>query len=157
MPGSDDGVGTLLAQSDALCAVKRYGAAAERAGDAARKDPNDPRAYWAWARALHGNGQFADAARMADESIRLAPESAQGFRLRSIALSSLARSLPKDARGQLGDWAVGSAREAVRLAPHDANSHLALAGALTLTDGIPDADRAIQDVIRLAPNERPPG
>ena len=77
---------SLLAQSDALFEVKRFGSAAERASDAARQAPGDPRAYWAWSRALRGNGQFAESARMADESIRLAPEAAQGFRLRSIAL-----------------------------------------------------------------------
>ena len=152
MSDVDDGIGELLAQSEALGAVGRYDAAAERAGEAARRDPQDPRAYWAWASALHGGGHFADAARMADESIRLAPESAQGFRLRSIALSSLARSLPKGEREQVGADAAQSAREAVRLEPHSANSQLALAGALSLTGDLPDADRAMQEVFRLAPN-----
>ena len=98
--GVDGDVESLLAQSDALFAVKRFGTAAERAADAARKEPDDPRAYRAWSRALRGDGQFAEAARKADEAIRLAPESAQGFCLRSIALSSLARSLPKGERGR---------------------------------------------------------
>jgi hypothetical protein len=89
---------------------------------------------------------------MADESIRLAPESAQGFRLRSIALSSLARTLPKGERGQLGEESVVSAREAVRLAPFDPSSHLALAQALPLTGEIHEADRSVQEVLRLAPN-----
>ncbi len=152
MSQADDQVGALIAQSNALLAVNRFGAAAERASDAARADPNDPRAYWAWSLALNGDGQFAEAGRMADESIRLAPESAQGFRLRSMALSSLARSLPKSERGRLGQEAVISAREAVRLAPHDANSHLSLAGALTVTGELSEADRAIHEVLRLAPN-----
>jgi tetratricopeptide (TPR) repeat protein len=149
---ADGGVESLLAQSDALFAVKRFATAAERAADAARRDPNDPRAYRAWSRALRGDGQFAEAARMADEAIRLAPESAQGFCLRSIALTSLARSLPKGDRGQLGGEAVASAHQAVRLAPHDPNSHLALAGSLTLTGDIAGADREVRDVVRLAPN-----
>ena len=152
MPEGNDDIESLLAQSEALVAVKRFATAAERASDAARKDPDNPRAYWVWARALHGDGRFADAARMADDSIRLSPESAQGYRLRSVALSTLARSLPKGERGKLGEEALGSARQAVRLAPHDANSHLALAGALTLTGQIPEADRTMQDVLCLAPN-----
>jgi len=89
---------------------------------------------------------------MADESIRLAPESANGFRIRSIALSELARSLPKSERRQLGADAVGSAREAIRLAPFDPNGHLALAQALPLTGDIHGAGRAVQEVLRLAPN-----
>ena len=149
---AEDGIEALLAQSESLFAVKRYGAAAERAGAATRLDPNDPRGYWAWARALHGDGRFAESARMADQSIRLAPEWAQGFCLRSIALSALARSLPKGERGHLGEESVDSARQAVRLAPFDANSHLALAGALALTGQIPEADRAVHEVLRLAPN-----
>jgi Flp pilus assembly protein TadD len=152
VPEGNDDIESLLAQSEALVAVKRFATAAERASDAARKDPDNPRAYWVWARALHGDGRFADAARMADDSIRLSPESAQGYRLRSVALSTLARSLPKGERGKLGEEALGSARQAVRLAPHDANSHLALAGALTLTGQIAEADRTMEDVFRLAPN-----
>jgi Flp pilus assembly protein TadD len=152
MSEMDDGSRELLAQSEALYAVKRYGPAAERASDAARRDPNDPRPYWAWARALSGAGQFAEAARIADVSIRLAPEVALGFRLRSNALSSLARGLPKGERGQLGEEAKVSAREAVRLAPYDPNSHLALASALTITGDFPEADRAMQEALRLAPN-----
>ena len=152
MSDPDDGIAELLAQSEALAAVGRYDAAAERAADAARRDPRDPLAYRVRARALHGGGHFAEAARMADESIRLAPESAEGFYLRSIALSSLAKSLPKGERGPLGAEAVASAREAVRLEPHAANSQLALAGALSLTGDFPDADRAMQELFRLAPN-----
>ena len=152
MPEVDDGIEALLTESDALCRVNRYGPAADRARDAARRAPGDPRPYRAWARALCGDGQFAEAARMADESIRLAPESAQGFRLRSAALSSLARSLPKGDRGQPGGEAVASAREAVRLAPHDPNNHLALAQALPMTGDIRGADQAVQELLRLAPN-----
>ncbi len=147
-----EGIEALLAESDSLAAVNRYGAAADRAREAARQAPGDPRAYWAWARALYGDGQYAEAARMADESIRLAPASAQGFRLRSTALSSLARSLPKSGRGQLGGEAVASAREAVRLAPQDPNSHVALAHALTLIGDNLAANQAVQEVLRLAPN-----
>ena len=47
---------------------------------------------------------------------------------------------------------MGSARQAVRLAPHDPNTHLALAGALTLVGDVPGADRAVHEVVRLAPN-----
>jgi Flp pilus assembly protein TadD len=152
MPEMGDGIDALLAESDALSNVTRYAAAADRAKDAARQAPGDPRAYWAWARALCGNGQFAEAARMADESIRLAPGAALGFRLRSTALSSLARSLPKGERGPLGTDAVASARDAVRLAPGDPNGLLALAQALPLTGDISEADHVVQELLRLAPN-----
>jgi len=47
---------------------------------------------------------------------------------------------------------VGSGREAVRLSPRNANSHLALAGALTVTGDIPEADMAVHEMLRLAPN-----
>ena len=129
-------------------AVRSGGRPSQRCGP---PPPGDPRAYWAWARALHGQGQYAEAIRMADESIRLAPESAHGFRLRSISLSSLARTLPQGERSQLGWEAVGSASEAARLAPHDPNSHLALAQGLALTGDLRQADQAVQEVLRLAP------
>jgi Tfp pilus assembly protein PilF len=152
MSEMEDEIGRLLARSESLYAIQRYGAAAELASEAARRDPSDPRPYWAWARALSGDSQFAEAARMADVSIRLAPQVALGFRLRANALSSLARGLPKGERGQLGAEATASAREAVRLAPYDPNPYLALASALTITGEIPEADRAIRDALRLAPN-----
>ncbi len=152
MEETQTSMASLLAQSDALYSVSRYDAATERARDAARLDPQNPRAYWAWSRALCGAGRFAEAATMADESIRLAPQAAQSFRLRSIALSSLARSLPKGERGQLGTEAVNSAREAVRLAPFDPNGHIALAQALPMIGEIHEADRAVQEALRLAPN-----
>ena len=124
---ADDTIGILFAQSSALYEVKRYAEAATRANEAARLAPNDPRPYQAWSRALQGAGQFADAARMADESIRRAPESSTGFRLRASALSSLAPLRPESEREWLNGEAVQSAREAVRLAPHDVDAHRALA------------------------------
>jgi tetratricopeptide (TPR) repeat protein len=89
---------------------------------------------------------------MADEVIRLAPESAIGFRLRGTALSTLARQSSAADRARLGREAVTSAREAVRLAPWDPNSHIGLAQALPLTGELRQADMAAQQAIRLAPN-----
>jgi tetratricopeptide (TPR) repeat protein len=145
-------IASLLAEADALIRVKRYGAAAERAQDAAVLAPLDPRPFCEWSRALYGEGRLAEAAQMADEAIRLAPSSATGFRLRGTALSSLARQRSGAERSRLGQEAAGAAREAVRLAPWDPNGHIGLAQALPLIGAIREADAAVQEAIRLAPN-----
>jgi len=143
---------SLLAESDALHALKRYDAAAERAKAAAALTPDDPRAYVAWARALYGTGAFGEAARVADQAIRLAPGEAVAFRLRSSSLSALARQSTKDLRARLGGEAVASARESVRLAPADPNGPIALAEALSVTGASVEADRWVQEAIRMAPS-----
>jgi tetratricopeptide (TPR) repeat protein len=152
MTDSGERVVSLLAEADALIRVKRYQAAAERAHQAAVLMPSDPRPLCEWSRALYGEGRLSEAAQMADEVIRLAPESAIGFRLRGTALSTLARQSSAADRARLGREAVASAREAVRLAPWDPNSHIGLAQALPLTGELHQADMAAQEAIRLAPN-----
>jgi hypothetical protein len=89
---------------------------------------------------------------MADEAIRVAPDYRRGFLLRSMALRSVAGQSSGGHRAALGHEAVTSAQEAVRLAPWDPNGHIALAQALPLTGAIAEADAAIQDAIRLAPD-----
>jgi tetratricopeptide (TPR) repeat protein len=148
----DDRVSVLVAEADALIAVKRYAPAAERARAAIALAPEDPRPYCELSRALHGQGQFAEAATTADEAIRLAPDQPRGFLLRSMALRSLAVQSDRSRRSTLGLEAVSSARHIVRLAPWDANGFIALAQSLPLTGAIEEADRAIQEAIRLAPD-----
>ena len=152
MSDGEEQAASLLAESNALHAVKRYGPAAERARAAAALTPGDHRVFVAWARALYGSGEFADAAHAAGEAVRLAPGEAVGHRLRSTSLSALARRAPKAARVELGGQAVASAREAVRLAPGDPNGPLALAEALSVTGAVVEADRWVQEAIRLAPS-----
>ncbi len=60
--------------------------------------------------------------------------------------------MPKRHCRQAGGEAVACAREAVRLAPYDPNGHLALAQALPLIGEIHEADRAVQESLRIAPN-----
>lgn len=152
MTDSGERVVSLLAEADALIRVRRYQAAAERAREASVLVPLDPRPFCEWSRALYGEGRLSEAAQMADEAIRLAPESAVGFRLRGTALSTLARQSSAADRARLGREAVASAREAVRLAPWDPNAHIGLAQALPLTGQLRQADDAAQQAIRLAPN-----
>jgi tetratricopeptide (TPR) repeat protein len=147
-----DQVSYLLAEADALLRVKRFDAAAERAKEASLLAPLDPRPFCAWSRALHGAGQLGEAVEKAEEAIRLAPHDAIGFRLRSSALSTLAREGARSDRKRIGREAVRSAREAVQLAPSDPNSHIALAQALPLIGDNQEANIAVQEAIRLAPN-----
>jgi len=144
-------VDALLAEADALIRVRRPQAAAERAQQAAALAPEDPRPFWAWSRALYGDGQLADAAAKADQAIMLAPEDSMGFRLRSTALATLARQSSKSQRVRLGHEAVLAAREAVRLAPPDPNAHIALAQALPLIGAAKEAESEIHAVIGMAP------
>ena len=152
MPDADERVASLLAEADALIGVKRYGDAAERARAAISLAPQDPRPFCELSRARYGEGEYAEAAVMADEAIRVAPEYRRGFLLRSMALRSVAGQSSGGHRAALGHEAVTSAQEAVRLAPWDPNGHIALAQALPLTGAIAEADAAIQDAIRLAPD-----
>jgi tetratricopeptide (TPR) repeat protein len=142
---------SLWTQADALIRVRRYGEAAERAKDAAALTPHDPRPFCEWSRALYGDGQFAEAAVMADEAIRLAPLDARGFRLRSMALRSVAGQSSGPHRVGIGQEAVDSAREAVRLAPAEASGYVGLAQSLALVGLTAEADAAAQRAIRLAP------
>jgi hypothetical protein len=82
----------------------------------------------------------------------LAPHDPTGFRLRCNALSTLAREGPRSDRTRIGQEAVTSAREAVRLAPSDPNTHIALAQALPLIGNNLEANTAVKNAIRLAPN-----
>jgi tetratricopeptide (TPR) repeat protein len=152
VPEADERVAALLAEADALIGVKRYGDAAERAQAAIVLAPQDPRPFCELSRARYGEGEYAEAAVMADEAIRLAPEYRRGFLLRSMALRSVAGQSSGGHRAALGHEAVTSAQEAVRLAPWDPYGHIALAQALPLTGAIDEADAAIQDAIRLAPD-----
>jgi len=147
-----DRVASLLAEADALIRVKRFEAAAERAREASLLAPLDPRPFCLWSRALHGAGQLGEAVLMAEEAIRLAPHDATAFRLRSSALSTLAREGARSDRTRIGHEAVVSAREAVQLAPSDPNSHITLAQALPLIGDNREANVAVKEAIRLAPN-----
>jgi tetratricopeptide (TPR) repeat protein len=149
---ADDRVSSLVADADALVAVKRYAEAAARAQAAIGLAPEDARPYCELSRALHGEGRYAEAAQMADEAIRLAPEQPRGFLLRSMALRSVAGQRTGSDRAAVGLEAVSSAREIVRLAPWDPSGFIALAQALPLTGAIEEADGAIQEAIRLAPD-----
>ena len=62
MTDSQDRVDSLLAEAGALLKVKRFQAAAERAREAVVLAPNDPRPLCMWSRALHGLGEFREAA-----------------------------------------------------------------------------------------------
>jgi tetratricopeptide (TPR) repeat protein len=149
---SQDRVDSSLAEAEALIRVKRFQAAAERAEEAAALAPNDPRPLCVWSRALYGAGQFSEAAQKAEDAIRVAPHDPSAFRLRSSALSTLAREGPRSDRTRIGHEAVTSAREAVQLSPADPNAHIALAQALPLIGNNLDANVAVKNAIRLAPN-----
>ncbi len=152
MATADDDVTALVDEAEALVDVRRYGEAIERAQEAARRAPQDPRPFQAWSRALLGDDQFDGAARMAEESIRLAPDDAIGHRLRSRALVHLAVQERGASRTHNAGVAVATAREAVRLEPSNPNSHLVLAEALSLANGHAEADAEVQKAIRSAPN-----
>jgi tetratricopeptide (TPR) repeat protein len=148
----DDQVTLLVAQADALISVKRFAEAADRAQAAIGLAPQDPRPYCELSRALQGQGRHAEAAEIAEEAIRAAPSEPRGFLLRSMALRSVAGRSTGTHRTAVGLEAVASAREVVRLAPWDPSGFVALAQSLPLTGAIGEADRAIQEAIRLAPD-----
>jgi Flp pilus assembly protein TadD len=148
----DDRVSSLAAEADALIGVKRYAEAATRAQTAIMLAPEDPRPYCELSRALHGEGRYVEAAVIADEAIRLAPAEPRGFLLRSMALRSVAGQNTGARRKAIGLEAVAAAREIVRRAPWDPNGFIALAQSLPLTGAVDEADRAIQEAIRLAPD-----
>jgi tetratricopeptide (TPR) repeat protein len=152
MTESGDPIASLLAESDALIAVRRYADAALRAGDAAALAPLDPRPFRALSRARYGEGRFQEAAEIASEAIRLAPDTANGHLLRATALSAQARRSTGGVRTRLANQAVAAAREAIRLAPWDPNGHVGLAQALSLTGAVREAEATVQEAIRMAPN-----
>jgi tetratricopeptide (TPR) repeat protein len=143
---------SLLAESDSLIQVKKFDAAIARAGQAASMQPDDPRAFCLWSRALIGQDNYFDAAQKAQEAIRLDPNSAAGFRLKSLALMKQARRGPRGERTTLGQQSVEASREVVRLAPYDPNGYVGLAQALPLIGAFDEASAAAQEAIRLAPN-----
>ena len=149
---NEERVASLLAEADALMAIRRFKEAEERARQATALAPQESNTFCTWSRREYGLGQYADAAHTAEEAIRLAPGSPVGFRLRAAAISSLAAQNYGPERSRLGYEAVASACEAVYLAPRDPNGYLRLAEALRLTRELKEADAAVQEAIRLAPN-----
>jgi tetratricopeptide (TPR) repeat protein len=147
-----DQVALLLSQAHALMQVRRYKDAEERARQAAALAPQDVDALCALSRAQCGLEQYADAARTAEEAIRVAPGEPSCFQLRAIALSRLASEHHGAGRTRFAYQAAESARESVRLAPSDPNGYLRVADALRMTQDYSEAQVAAQEAIRLAPN-----
>jgi tetratricopeptide (TPR) repeat protein len=142
----------LLQEAEALLDIGRTGDAIARAAEAARRAPQDARAFGLWARALLAAGQPEAAARMAAEAVRLAPFEALHYRVRSRALAEMAAHASGALRAQMGGQAVEAAWQGVELEPHNPNSHIVLAEALSLIKDFADANAAMQEAIRGAPN-----
>ena len=137
---------------DSLVQVKKFDEAIARARQAASLQPEDPRAFCTWARALSGQDNYSEAAEKAQEAIRLDPNGAAGFRVKSLALMKQARHGPRGERATVGQLAVEASREVVRLAPRDPNGFVGLAQALPLIGAFDEASATAQEAIRLAPN-----
>jgi Tfp pilus assembly protein PilF len=97
-------------------------------------------------------GDHAEAARLARESARLAPNDAAGQRTLSRALAELARTQSGAPRTSTLGEAIDAANEAARLDPSNPNSHLVRAEALAIAGDTKRADAAVQLAIRSAPN-----
>jgi tetratricopeptide (TPR) repeat protein len=147
-----DDITALLREAEALCEVRRYGDAIQRATDAASREANNAYVYRVWARALLGSEQYREAERVANQAIWLAPANSTGYRQRAVALCGMVRTASGAERTRLAGEATNAAREAVRLAPYDANCHLGLADALSLSKDAAAANEALQRAIRMAPN-----
>jgi tetratricopeptide (TPR) repeat protein len=151
---SDDvtSVDSLLAEAGALINVRRYRDAIARIKDVVARSATDYRPYCEWSRALYGEGNYSEAATMAEQATRLAPNMAWPFRLQSSALSAWARESAKADQRRLGQAAVGAARTSIALAPGDLNGHLLLAQSLPLTGDLQAAHDALGEAVRLNPN-----
>jgi tetratricopeptide (TPR) repeat protein len=87
--------------------------------------------------------QRAAARRTAEAALRCAPDDEWAHRIHSVALGQLGRHLD----------AIAAAEEAVRLAPHTADTHQRLANALLLVPGRADEARAAAErAVALAPH-----
>jgi tetratricopeptide (TPR) repeat protein len=101
---------------------------------------------------LYGEGNYPEAAKMAEQATRLAPNLAWPFRLQSSALGAWARESGKADQRRLGQAAVDAAQMSIGLAPADLNGHLLLAQALPLTGDLRAAHDALGEAVRLNPN-----
>ncbi len=146
---------SLVAEANALIDVGKFDAALTRARDAAAIDPNDPRPYIAWSRALIGKEDNVEAATLAERAVSVSPNNPAAHLIRADALRNAARASTGDQRMSLGREAVASAREAVRLSPNVPTGYLALSQSLPLIEAHLEADRVIQQLIRLAPDWPP--
>lgn len=142
---------TLLREAGALNAVAKYQEAIVRSQSAAALNPDDPRPYCEWSRALLGLERYDEALGIAQRATQVSPLEPWGFRLVSIANTNLAKGRSKANRVQLGTVAVAAAQEAVRLAPHDLNGFVCLAQSWSLQGNMNEADAAIQEAIRIDP------
>jgi tetratricopeptide (TPR) repeat protein len=151
---SDDvtSVDSLLAEAGALINVRRYGDAISRIKDVVARAPTDYRPYCEWSRALYAQGNYVEAAKMADQATQLAPNVAWPFRLQSNALDAWARESGKADQHRLGEAAVEAAQTAIRLAPAELNGHILLAQALPLIGDLQGAQDALTEAARLNPN-----
>ena len=131
--------------------ARKYDQALLFACQALSLEPANPNAHALAVRALMRLGRHDEAIYGASQVVSLAPQWAYGHRLLSVAL----RTSPSNNSRLRWKQAVDAAREAVRLAPADVASYLALADACATGGYIQDADRAVRAALQLDP--RPAG
>jgi tetratricopeptide (TPR) repeat protein len=140
-PGVHQALGTLDAQTPG-----REALAAEEFAAWVRLSPDDPGAHYALGTALAQSGSRLDAAESAFRSaLRLDPTFANAH----LNLGNLLAARP----GRLGE-AIDQYQQAIEIDPKLTLAHFNLAMALLSARRLPEAERQLQTVLRLQPDNR---
>lgn len=142
-----------MARAEVLLELGRAAEALDLLGAARARSPDNARAWTVAALAELREGRPADAADSAARAITLTPDSEWPHRVRSTALSAMARTVRAPTSQRLGREAVVAAGEAVRLAPYQAVTHRCLAQVLLSVRDIRGASLAANRAAQMAPGE----
>ncbi len=135
-----------------LNSLGRFDDATAMARSAVARDSQNPFLYCELAQALIGLERFGEARSVAEQAMALAPTLPKAVNLQCSAIIGQARQSPKSERASLARDAVAAASEGRRLVPYDVNGYLNMAQAQSLAGNPVEANEAVQEAIRLAPN-----
>jgi tetratricopeptide (TPR) repeat protein len=141
-----------LQRAELLIGVRRFTEAAALAYEVAAERPGDPRPLLTAAHAELGRGETVRAEAAAVAALQCSPDLAYGHRLVAIArLNSGFRATARIDRRRWGRSAMGPARNAVTLDPHDAACYRTLAQAAAMAGQLKEAKTAADQGMWLAP------
>jgi Tfp pilus assembly protein PilF len=142
-----------LARARALLDLHRPEQALEELHQALAIAPDDPALLCHVALALLQLGRNRESAQAAERALAAEPTNEWAHRLRALALSAEAQRSSGTNRRHLGQEAIRSAEEAVRLRPMMPSPHIALAEARVVARDVEGADDAATTAVRLAPED----